>query len=332
MDHSVQRSVVESGHHGLVTDLAVDSLGRRLASGGEDATIHIWELRDSGAMERSASLTGLEGAIVQVAWAPHRFGSMLASGSMDGFLTIWSEIAGQGQGQRQWVKSFSKQLPSTPMCVAWAPHEYGAQIACASSSGRVYMFSGSSTPAAGGGKQAVEQWDIQEFEAHATTCTSLSWAPCLPPGSLCSMPLAPQAAAAQGIPPPRLATVGGERNVKVWRYAPQDRHWVREEPVVREELATSWVEVAWAPNIGLPFTYIAAGSDEGFVAVWSQDGLDGRWRSVVLPQFSDRITRLSWSHIGTLLLVSCADQTATMWRELPNGEWEQQSSIAATKP
>jgi WD40 repeat protein len=114
--------------------------------------------------------------------------------------------------------------------------------------------------------------------------------------------------------------------VYIWRFAVQDRHWVREE--LSTDLCTAhWQEVSWAPNNGLPFTYIAAGSADGLVVIWSQDGLDGKWKAVLLPQQEDRIGRLSWSHVGSFLLISCANGAASMWKEQSSGEWEQVSSL-----
>lgn len=322
MDSSF-RQVIETGHSGVITDISVDSIGRKLASGSEDKTVLVWEIRDNGQLAKVATLAGHEGPIVQLAWAPLRSASHLVSCGVDRQLIVWCEIS-----DKQWVKAYSKQLPSIPTSVAWAPAEYGPMFATSTTSGRVFVFS-----ATANGKSTDMQWDITDFDAHANTCTSLSFAPALPPGSLCTMPLSQQLQQQQQqqplvIPPQRLATVGNERSVKVWRFAPQDKHWIQEQ-LVKEELATSWVDVAWAPNVGMPFTYIAAGSSEGFVVIWSQDGLDGKWKSTVLPQFADRITRLSWSHVGTFLLVSCADNTATIWRETPIGEWEQQSVLTA---
>lgn len=317
---SAASSSLETAHTGPIADVAVDALGRRLASGGEDGVIQLWDVLPTNVLEPSATLSAHDGPIVQLSWAHSRFGGMMASCSVDKVAIVWVETS-----ERQWVKSYTRSLPHTPTSIAWAPHEYGAQFACATSNGKVFVFTGVVAP----NSRSVEQWDVSDFDAHPSTCTSLSWAPCLPPGTLCTMPVSQQPGQQlhTGLPPQRMVTAGNERGLKVWRFVPQDRHWAREE-LIRDDVSASWVEAAWAPNLGLPFTYIAAGSADGVVIIWRQDGLDGKWSSSVLPQFGDAVTRLSWSHVGTFLLVSCADQTATLWREVPSGGWEQQSSLA----
>jgi protein transport protein SEC13 len=319
MEPSGQAMTMETAHTGPIVDVAADTLGRRLASGGEDGHIQVWEVLPTNVLEPCSTLTGHAGAIVQLSWAHNRFGGMIASCSADKVIMVWVETA-----ERQWIASYTRPLPNTPTSIAWAPHEYGPQFACATANGKVFVFTG----AVAANSRIVEQWDVSDFDAHPNTCTSLSWAPCLPPGALCTMPVSQQPGQQlhTGLPPQRIVTAGNERGLKVWRFIPQDRHWAREE-LMREDVSASWVEVAWAPNLGLPFHYIAGGSVEGLVMIWRQDGLDGKWSSVVLPQFGDTITRLSWSHVGTFLLVSCADQTASLWRETPTGEWEQQSML-----
>lgn len=319
MDNYPQPMSLESAHNGLIADVATDTLGRRLASGGEDGIIQLWDVLPTNALEPTALLNGHEGPIVQLSWAHHRFGGLLAACGMDKSVTVWVETS-----DRQWVKSYTRTLPHVPTSIAWAPHEYGQQFACATSNGKVFVFTGVTAP----NSRSVEQWEVTDFDAHPSTCTSLSWAPCLPPGALYTIPVS-QAAGQQlntGLPPQRLVTAGNEKGLKVWRFIPQDRHWAREE-LIREDVNASWVEASWAPNLGLPFTYVAGGAVDGLVVVWRQDGLDGKWSSVALPQFGGAITRLSWSHVGTFLLVSCADQTATLWREAPSGEWVRQSSL-----
>lgn len=83
-----------------------------------------------------------------------------------------------------------------------------------------------------------------------------------------------------------------------------------------------WREVAWAKNAGLPFHYVAAGSEEGYVGVWIHN--DQEWR-LVLADASSRgvaVTRLSWSEVGTFLLVSYADGQVVMWKETATGGWK----------
>lgn len=99
------------------------------------------------------------------------------------------------------------------------------------------------------------------FIGHAIGCNAVSWAPAVQPGSL----IAPQpnTEAVPGQPPStsvqsvkRFASAGCDNLVKIWGY--RDDTWVEEEAL---EGHTDWVrDVAWAPNIGLPRSYIATAS------------------------------------------------------------------------
>lgn len=99
-----------------------------------------------------------------------------------------------------------------------------------------------------------------------------------------------------------------------------------------------WREVAWAKNAGLPFHYVAAGSEEGYVGVWIHN--DQEWRLVLADSSGCAnagtaalggegregggvaVTRLSWSEVGTFLLVSYADGQVVMWKETSTGGWK----------
>ena len=97
------------------------------------------------------------------------------------------------------------------------------------------------------------------FIGHAIGCNAVSWAPAVQPGSL----IAPQPAesvpgqsSAQSVK--RFASAGCDNLVKIWGYREDSQSWVEEEIL---EGHTDWVrDVAWAPNIGLPRSYIATAS------------------------------------------------------------------------
>ncbi|PSR84234.1 hypothetical protein PHLCEN_2v5522 [Hermanssonia centrifuga] len=105
------------------------------------------------------------------------------------------------------------------------------------------------------------QWGADIFIGHAIGCNAVSWAPAVQPGSLItpqpadSLPGQPSASA-QGIK--RFASAGCDNLVKIWGYREDSQSWVEEEVL---EGHTDWVrDVAWAPNIGLPRSYIATAS------------------------------------------------------------------------
>jgi protein transport protein SEC13 len=114
------------------------------------------------------------------------------------------------------------------------------------------------------------QWGADIFNGHAIGCNAVSWAPATIPGSLIS-PQSPNSAG--GIPSSqpgsaglssinqsikRFASAGCDNLVKIWGYREDTQSWIEEEVL---EGHTDWVrDVAWAPNIGLPRSYIATAS------------------------------------------------------------------------
>lgn len=104
------------------------------------------------------------------------------------------------------------------------------------------------------------QWGADMFIGHAIGCNAVSWAPAVQPGSL----IAPQPS--DGLPGQpaqvqtvkRFASAGCDNLVKIWGYREDSQSWVEEEIL---DGHSDWVrDVAWAPNIGLPRSYIATAS------------------------------------------------------------------------
>lgn len=101
-------------------------------------------------------------------------------------------------------------------------------------------------------------WGADIFNGHAIGCNAVSWAPAVLPGSL----IAPQPGqqGQQGTPQgiKRFASAGCDNLVKIWAFREDSQAWVEEETL---EGHTDWVrDVSWAPNIGLPRSYIATAS------------------------------------------------------------------------
>ena len=104
------------------------------------------------------------------------------------------------------------------------------------------------------------QWGADMFIGHAIGCNAVSWAPAVQPGSL----IAPQPAdslpgqPAQAQTIKRFASAGCDNLVKIWGYREDSQSWVEEE--ILDGHSDCVRDVAWAPNIGLPRSYIATAS------------------------------------------------------------------------
>lgn len=109
-------------------------------------------------------------------------------------------------------------------------------------------------------------WGADIFDAHGIGCNAVSWAPATPPGSLIQpgsgpaapAPGAPASAVPAGGAVKRFASAGCDNVVRIWAYRDDAQSWVEEDAL---EGHADWVrDVAWAPNIGLPRSYIATAS------------------------------------------------------------------------
>ncbi len=108
-------------------------------------------------------------------------------------------------------------------------------------------------------------WGADIFNGHAIGCNAVSWAPAILPGSLItpSAPAQGQPSQTLSAPPPvkRFASAGCDNLVRIWTFREDTKAWIEEEQL---DGHTDWVrDVAWAPNIGLPRSYIATASQVG---------------------------------------------------------------------
>ncbi|KAE9410600.1 WD40 repeat-like protein [Gymnopus androsaceus JB14] len=293
-------------------------------------TVKVFDVVEGDASKTSGgqTLKGHTGPVWQVAWAHPKFGHILASCSYDGKVLIWKE---QGQGSTGgWSKVGEHTLHTASVnSVSWAPHELGAMLACASSDGKISVLT----------FKDDGSWVADIFNGHAIGCNAVSWAPAVLPGSLITpqqQSIPGQQTQTQSVK--RFASAGCDNLVKIWAYREDSQSWVEEETL---EGHADWVrDVAWAPNIGLPKSYIATASQDKSVLIWTKDTATSPWVKAALDpasavaspapgaasgtsgKFPDVVWRVSWSLAGNLLAVSCGDGKVTLWKENLKGVWE----------
>lgn len=304
MDSSTQ--TIETQHTDSLHDATMDYYGRRLATCSADKTIKIFDISTPGSQRLLDTLMGHEGPVWQLSWAHPKFGSILASSGYDGRVIVWREQGGQ------WSKLTEHTLHSASVnSVRWGPHEIGAVLACASSDGKVSVLE----------FKDDGSWDTRSFTAHASGVLSISWAPSTVAGSLVStVGNAPGANTSK-----RFVTAGFDKLLKIWAYDSAKSNWEVETTL---DGHADWVrDVSWAPNIGLPKSYIASGSQDRTVVIWTQ--LSGKpWEKTLLREepFGDTVWRVSWSESGNLLAVSCGDGKIYVFKET-NTRWEEVEQI-----
>ncbi|PIL30777.1 transporter [Ganoderma sinense ZZ0214-1] len=331
---------IETSHEDMIHDAQLDYYGKRLATCSSDRTVKVFDVVD-GETQRGGghTLKGHTGPVWQVAWAHPKFGQILASCSYDGKVIIWKEQQGQGPGAGGWTKIKEHTLHKASVnSISWAPQELGAILACASSDGTISVltFKNDGT------------WGAAVFEGHAIGCNAVSWAPAVQPGSL----LVPQPNIVPGHAPAaiqsvkRFASAGCDNLVKIWGFRDDTQEWFEEDVLEGHQ---DWVrDVAWAPNIGLPRSYIATASQDKTVLIWTKDAPTAPWAKMALDpssmsvpaapgaaaaapagKFPDVVWRVSWSLSGNILAVSCGDGKVTLWKENLKGVWECVSDVTS---
>jgi protein transport protein SEC13 len=170
-------------------------------------------------------------------------------------------------------------------------------------------------------------WEPKSIRnAHDIGCNAISWGPSAPLASLTQQPDQQQSQTQQPQLQSRLVSGGGDNTVKFWVFDLDAREWRCDYEGHKH---TDWVrDVAWAPNIGLPFDTVASCSQDQNVFIWRRNvNTSGQWEAIPLNKFNSVVWRVSWSLTGNLLAVSTADNQVTLWKETQDGKWIKISSL-----
>jgi len=292
-------------HEEMIHDIQMDYYGKQLATCSSDGNIKIYELANN--KQTLKATLSHSAPIWQISWSHPKFGPLLAGCSYDASVIIWTFDA----KQQQWQKIFSYKHEASVNSIQWAPFELGLSLAAASSDNYVSVISYS---------KRTHQFEVQKFPAHTVGCNSVSWAPSAATSSLLDT------TKPYGLVR-RLVTGGSDRTVKVWiNKTEDDTKWKLEAKLDGHQ---DWVrDVAWAPNIGLPYDTIATCSQDGSVIIWNKHDTSAKWTKKVLHTFKTVVWRCSWSETGNILAVSSGDNSVTLWKEGLSGKWENQSTLS----
>lgn len=196
--------------------------------------------------------------------------------------------------------------------MAWAPHEYGLVLGCASADGKVSVLT----------HQEDDTWLTEPVDDGSRLgCNAISWAPVTAQTN-------PQADPA-GKPPMKFVTGSCDNNVRIWQRDEAGK-WTPKTLGGENSPHTDWVrDVAWAPTSGMPSDMIASCSEDCTVLIWTLSQVSGEWEHTRLPtSFDTPVWRVSWSITGNLLAVSSGDHKVSLWKQSLAGQWEQVSEVS----
>jgi len=317
-------AVIDSQHEDMIHDCQFDYYAKKAATCSSDRTIKIFDV-SGDIYHNSATLSGHDGPIWQVAWAHPKFGVLLASCSYDGSVIIHRESP-----QNNWVKAYEHKFhDSSVNSISWASHEFGLILACASSDGRVSII-----------EYKSGSWICKSFQNDSLGCNSVSWAP-----------YSAATSHLDGSLVRRLVTGSCDNIVRIWRCIDSSASGVdsssdfasggwSEEAKTMMTPHSDWVrDVAWAPNAALPYNIIASCSEDRAVYIWRQlptspsyssagnSGSTGSWEPTLLRVFDAPVWRVSWSITGNVLAVSTGDHKVTLWKQSVDETWVQISTV-----
>ncbi|KAL9641969.1 hypothetical protein ABK040_004026 [Willaertia magna] len=302
----------------MIHDAQADYYGKRIATCSSDSTIKIFDISPSSSSSTIENqepklleiLQGHEGPVWQVQWGHPSFGSILASCSYDHRVIIWKE----NPQNHKWSKIYEYRHDSSVNSISWAPHEHGLRLASASSDCKICILSFNETN---------NNWEIQTIkDAHKIGCNAVSWAPAILPGPLISE----NGGNNENLQvTKRLVSGGSDSKIHIWELNESKGEWALVNTL---DGHGDWVrDVAWAPNIGLPFETIASCSQDKTAIVWTREQQSNQWSKQVLS-FDNVVWRVSWSLTGNILAISTADNEVTLWKEDVDGQFKKISSLS----
>jgi len=300
---------------GVLHHAEYEQTGSRLATASADGVVRIW---NTETQELLNELRLHKTAVWSLSWANVRsMAPTIASASADGVVAIWREMK-----PREWQVVHQLDLRGAVPTLAFAPAEYGAVLAVAQQNGEVVVLSRREV-AASPVLPVGEQWQTKSFFAHNGGVVALSWAPSTSPAILATGPSAQKAATRA---PRRLVTAGSDGISRIWLHDDKTDTWSEQFQLSSPNVTGSLRDVVWRPNIGIPGGLIAACTDAGSVATWSQE-VDGRdWQLQACWDVGQDARRLAWSKAGLLLGVSVGDAGTLLYREAGPGLWSLVSS------
>lgn len=307
---------------------------QRLATGSIDGTLAIFDSPDPASSSSSSQFTSSssikvhECGIVKVVWVPSEFGDAVACILADGTLSVWEEVAEDGQSV-QWKLCTNFQNRTAHLLdIQFGVSSASLKLVAAYSDGYVKVYELLNPLELNGWQLQAEFQNVidpvSKFAKVSFLSASISWIP-------------------QRVESQQLSFVLGFNSdipqlnsSKVWEFDQVHQRWLPvAELALPEDSGVPVYAVAWAPNIGRPYEIISVATPKG-IAMW-QVGLnpdvDGRLSTeqvALLSGHQGEVWQMEWDMSGMTLASTGSDGRVRLWQANLNGVWHEQATLEPT--
>lgn len=293
---------IYQSHTGRVRSVAWSADSQLLASGGDDASLHLWQARSGQVL---ASQSGHQGYIRAIAWFPKDM--LLASGGQDATVRIWlTNVYNMPEAQHLFQ---SYQSPGAVAALAWSPT--GLLLASCDVQGMDVLI-----------------WDVGSrrpftaYRSQGSKVNTLAWSPdgtrlaaactdgiiqiwrigsnergrvyqSMTTDNLFALAWSPDGEI--------IASAGNEKIVRIWQLATEQTvaFCIGHQQPVRS--------LAWSPDS----SFLASASSDGTVRIW--EALAAR-NLLTYAEHTDDVATITWSPDGHSLASASFDGTVHVWQ------------------
>jgi nucleoporin SEH1 len=314
--------ILNSHHTDYVHHVAFDVYGRRMATCSGDRFVRIWNLGSDNNWELSAEFQAHRGAVQHLDWCHAEFGTLVATCGNDYDVKIWEErnstngsssMSGGGKGGNNvWTcKANLTDARRHVTALEFAPRHLGLQLATTSADGICRIYEAVDL-------QNLSQWPLQgsiqvggasAAAADGKIITSLSW---------CT----------SRFEPPTLV-LGTSTQSSLWRYNASGsvRQWTLLLSFPKH--AGPVLDVAWAPNVGRSFHWIASAENGGPLRVYTLKRGENNALELTNTQVLSQggTWKCQWNITGTVLATSGDAGMVQLWKSDMEGQWKCVSQV-----
>lgn len=265
---------------------------------------------------------------MKVVWVPPEYGDAVACILDDGTLSLWEEVAGDGQSIQWKLCTKFKTNTARVLDIQFGGSSACLKLAAAYSDGYVKVYELQNP-------LELNTWQLQaEFQNVIDSVSKFAKVSCLS-ASISWIPLKGETQ--------QLSFVLGFNSdtpqlnsSKVWEFDQLHQRWLAvAELALPENSGDSVHAVAWAPNICRPYEIISVATQTG-IAIWHvglHPDADGRLsveKIALLSGHQGEVWQMEWDMSGMTLASTGSDGMVRLWQSNLNGVWHEQAVLEPT--